>query len=75
MRVQYFLLAAACVVCLLALPQSHAPAESQFSAQVSAQVGATEIDFDALRAEAKGALEALQRSHEPRVAWTDTGEF
>jgi hypothetical protein len=71
MRVQYFLLAAACAVCLLALPQPHAPAEPQLSAQVDAM----QIDFDALRAEAKGALEALQHSREPRVAWTDTGEF
>ena len=75
MRVQYFLLAAACAVCLLALPQPHAPAEPQVSAQVSAQISATEIDFDALHAEAKGALEALQRSHEPRVVSTADATF
>jgi hypothetical protein len=35
----------------------------------------TQIDFDALRAEAKGALEALQQSHEPRVASAASAAF
>jgi len=62
MRVRFFLLAAACALCLLALPQPPVPAPAE------PQVGATQIDFDALRAEAKGALEALRQSHEPRLA-------
>ncbi len=67
MRVRYFLVAAACALCLLALPQPPAPAEPQ--------VSVTQIDFDALRAEAKGALEALQQSHEPRVASAASAAF
>ena len=67
MRVRYFLVAAACALCLLALPQPPAPAEPQ--------VSVTQIDFDALRAEARGALEALQQSHEPRVASAASAAF
>jgi hypothetical protein len=67
MRVRYFLVAAACALCLLALPQPPAPAEPQVSVNL--------IDFDALRAEAKTALEALRQSHEPRVASAASAAF
>jgi hypothetical protein len=67
MRVRYFLVAAACAFCLLALSQPPAPAEPQ--------VSVAQIDFDALRAEASGALEALQRSHELRVASAASAAF
>ena len=60
MYVRLFLAAAACAFCLLALPQPSAPA--------GPQVATAQIDFDALHAQAKGALEALQQSHEPRLA-------
>ena len=69
MRVRYFLVAAACALCLLALPQP----QPQPSAEPQASV--TQIDFDALRAEAKSALEALQQSHEPRVASAASAAF
>ena len=71
MRVRYFLVAAACALCLLALPQPQP--QPQPSAEPQASV--TQIDFDALRAEAKGALEALQQSHEPRVASAASAAF
>ncbi len=67
MRVRYLLVAAACAFCLLALPQPPAPAEPQ--------VSAAQIDFDALRAEAKGALDALQQSREPQVALAVSAAF
>ncbi len=67
MRVRYLLVAAACAFCLLALPQPPAPAEPQ--------VSAAQIDFDALRAEAKGALDALQQSREPQVASAVSAAF
>ncbi len=67
MRVRLFLVAAACAFCLLALPQPPAPAEPQ--------VSAAQIDFDALHAQARGALEALQQSHEPRVASAASAAF
>jgi hypothetical protein len=67
MRVRLILVAVACALCLLALPQPQAPAEPQ--------VAADQIDFDALHAQAKGALEALQDSHEPRVASVDNAAF
>jgi hypothetical protein len=67
MRVRYLLVAAACALCLLALPQPPAPAEPQ--------VSVTQIDFEALRSEARGALEALQQSHEPRVASATSAAF
>jgi hypothetical protein len=62
MRVRYFLVAAACALCLLALPQP----QPQPSAEPQASV--TQIDFDALRAEAKGALEALQHPSQWQAA-------
>lgn len=67
MRVRYFLVATTCALCLLALPQPPAPAEPQ--------VSAAQIDFDALRAEARGALEALQQSHEPQLASAASAAF
>lgn len=69
MRVRYLLVVAACAFCLLALPQPPAPAEPQVTS------AAAQIDFDALRGEAKGALEALQQSHEPRVASATSAAF
>ena len=56
-------LVVAAVVCtgfLLTIPQTPAPA--------GAQQTAAQIDFDDLRAQASAALEALQQSHERRVA-------
>jgi hypothetical protein len=67
MQVRFLVVAIACALCLLALPQPPAPAEPQ--------VSAAEIDFDALHAEAKGALEALQQRHEPRVASAASAAF
>jgi hypothetical protein len=67
MRVRYFLVAAACALCLLALPQPPAPAETQ--------VSVTQIDFEALRAEAKGALDALQQPHNSRMASVTSAAF
>jgi hypothetical protein len=67
MRVRYFLVAAACALCLLALPQPPAPAEPQ--------VSVTQIDFDALRAEARGALEALQHPSQRQAALDIPVEF
>ena len=67
MRVRYFLVAVACALCLLALPRPTVPAEPQ--------VSAAPIDFDALHAEARGALEALRQSAEPRVASTANATF
>ena len=67
MRVRFFLVAAACALCLLALPQPPAPAEPQ--------VSVVQIDFEALHAEAKGALETLRQSHEPRLASAASAAF
>jgi hypothetical protein len=51
---------AVCGACLSAVPQAPAPAESQQAAEV--------INFNALRAQAIVALEALQQSRERRLA-------
>jgi hypothetical protein len=67
MRVRYFLVAAACAFCLLALSQPPAPAEPQ--------VSVTQIDFEALRAEASGALEALRQPAHRQVALDLPVEF
>jgi hypothetical protein len=67
MRVRYLLVAAACAFCLLALPQPPVPAETQ--------VGVTRIDFEALHAEAKGALDALQQSPQRQAALEIPVEF
>jgi hypothetical protein len=57
---------AVCGACLLATPQSPAPAEPQ---QVEV------IDFEALRAQATAAMETLQQSHERRLASVATTTF
>ena len=44
-------------------------------AEVSTEVAAVEIDFDALRAEASAALQALEQSHEQRLASADAAAF
>lgn len=67
MRVRFLLLAAACALGLLALPQPPAPAEPQVAAAL--------IDFDGLHVQARGALEALQQSHEPRLASAASAAF
>jgi hypothetical protein len=38
-------------------------------------VSAAQSDFGALRAEARGALEALQQSHEPQLASAASAAF
>jgi len=60
MRVRLIALTlAVCAAGVFAVPQSPAPAEPQ---------QAEAIDFDALRGQAAAALNALQQSHEQRVA-------
>jgi hypothetical protein len=45
------------------------------SAKVSHEVAAVGIDFDALRAEAAAALQALEQSREQRLASADASAF
>jgi hypothetical protein len=45
------------------------------SAEVSYQAAVVEIDFDALRAEAAAALQALEQSREQRLASVDAAAF
>jgi hypothetical protein len=45
------------------------------SAEVSHQTATVEIDFDALRAEAAGALQALEQSREPRFVSANADAF
>jgi hypothetical protein len=45
------------------------------SAEVSHEMAAVEIDFDALRAEAAAALQALEQSREQRLASADVSAF
>jgi hypothetical protein len=45
------------------------------SKEVSHEVAAVEIDFNALRAEAAAALQALEQSRGPRFASTDAEAF
>jgi hypothetical protein len=45
------------------------------SAEVSHEVAAVGIDFDALRAEAAAALQALEQSREQRLASADASAF
>jgi hypothetical protein len=45
------------------------------SAQVSHETATVAIDFDALRAEAAAALQALEQSREPRYAAADAAAF
>jgi hypothetical protein len=67
MQVRFFLVAVACALSLLALPQPPAPAEPQ--------VSAAQIDFDALRAEANGALDALRQASQRQAALDVPVEF
>jgi hypothetical protein len=66
-RFSFFILAAVCGLCLLALPQLPVPAEPQ---EVAGQ-----IDFDTLHAQATAALESLRQAHERRAALATTAEF
>jgi hypothetical protein len=45
------------------------------SAEVSRETATVEIDFDALRAEAAAALQALEQSREQRLASADAAAF
>jgi hypothetical protein len=45
------------------------------SAEMPIEVAAVEIDFDALRAEAAAALQALEQSREQRLASADVSAF
>jgi hypothetical protein len=58
-----------CTALFVAMPRPSTPAE------VSTEVAAVEIDFDALRAEAAAALRALEQAHERRVASADVTAF
>jgi hypothetical protein len=67
MRIRLIAIAfAACAACVIDFPQSSAPAEPQ---HVEA------IDFNALRAQAADALNALQQAHEGRIASVASAEF
>jgi hypothetical protein len=67
MRVRLIVIAlAACAACVVDFPRSPAPADPQH---------AEAIDFDALRGQAAAALDALQQSHEGRVASVASTEF
>jgi len=57
--------AAAAIMCVALFAMAPRSAES---APPSAETAAAEIDFDALRAEATAALQALQQSREHRLA-------
>jgi len=48
---------------------------SSTSAEVSHEMAAVAIDFDALRAEAAAALRALEQLHERRIASADVTAF
>jgi hypothetical protein len=65
------LLAAAAIVAFFAALFVATPRAST-SSEVSAAVA---IDFDALRAEAAAALQALEQSHEQRLASVDAAAF
>jgi hypothetical protein len=58
-----------CAALFVALPR---PSPSAELSQVTAAVA---VDFDALRAEAAAALEALERSREQRLASSDVTAF
>jgi hypothetical protein len=57
---------AVCAACVFDIPQSPAPAEPQ---------RAEAIDFDVLHAQATAALDALQQSHEHRLASVASTKF
>jgi hypothetical protein len=58
-----------CVGFLAAMPRLST------SAEVTAEPAVAEIDFDALRAEAAAALQALEQSREQRLASADVTAF
>jgi len=58
-----------CAALLVAMPRSST------SAEVSHEMAAVAIDFDALRAEAAAALQALERSREQRLASAEVAAF
>ena len=60
------ILAAAAVLTFLAALLVAMPRHST-SAELSHETAAVAIDFDALRAEAAAALQALEQSHERRI--------
>jgi len=60
MRIRFVAVTLAlCAACVFDIPQSSPPVESR---------QAEAIDFDALRAQATAALNALEQSHERRMA-------
>jgi hypothetical protein len=68
------LLAAAAIVTFFAALFVVTPRAST-SVEVSQATAAVAIDFDALRAEAAGALQALEQSREQRLASADAAAF
>ena len=68
------LLAAAAIVTFFAALFVATP-RSSTSAEVSHEAAAVAIDFDALRAEAAAALQALEQSREQRLASVDAAAF
>ena len=58
-----------CAALLVAMPRSST------SAEVSHETAAVAIDFDALRAEAAAALQALEQSREQRLASAEVAAF
>lgn len=72
MSMRIFVAAAASIMCVGLFAM--APRPSAF-VPPAAEMAAAEIDFDALRAEATAALEALQRSHDRRLASAAPASF
>jgi hypothetical protein len=68
------ILAAAAIVTFFAAMFVATPRPST-SAEVSHETATVAIDFDALRAEAAGALQALEQSREQRLASVDAAAF
>ena len=68
------ILAAAAIVTFCAALFVAVPRAST-SMEVSGETTAVAIDFDALRAEAAAALQALEQSHERRIASSDVAGF
>ena len=68
------ILAAAAIVTFFAALFVATPRPST-SAKVSHETAAVAIDFDALRAEAAAALQALEQAHERRIASADVTAF
>ena len=68
------ILAAAAIVTFFAALFVAMP-RSSTSAEVSHEMAAVAIDFDALRAEAAAALQALEQSREQRLASAEVAAF